>query len=41
MSKNVKRNKLLTDKQIKIYCNLEFNGKKQKIKKKGFENIRT
>ena len=37
MSKNVKRNKLLTDKQIKIYCNLEFNGKSKRLRKKAFK----
>lgn len=37
MSKSVKRNKLLTDKQIKIYCNLEFNGKSKRIRKKALK----
>lgn len=37
MSKNVNRNKLLTTKQIKFYCNLEWLSKSKRLRKKAFK----
>lgn len=37
LSKSVKRNKLLTTKQIKIYCNLEWLGKTKRLRKKAYK----
>lgn len=37
MSKSVKRNKLLTDKQINFYCKLEWLSKSIRLRKKAFK----